>query len=129
MGSGLSALPPDLRGAVDLVVANLPYVPSAEVALLPREARLHEPLTALDGGADGLDPMRSAVAEAPAWLRPGGHYLGEVHMSQLAAVRDLAAEAGFSFLRELDRETSTAIVDLTAPEAAGRQRALLPPAD
>src|SRR3712207_7778420 len=51
-------LPAELRGRVDLLLANVPYVPSDEVALLPAEARLHEPRSALDGGPDGLDLLR-----------------------------------------------------------------------
>ena len=59
-------LPAELRGHVDLLLANVPYVPTDEVALLPAEARLHEPRAALDGGADGLDVLRRVAAAAPA---------------------------------------------------------------
>jgi len=48
-------LPATLRGRVDVLAANVPYVPTEEVGLLPPEARTHEPLLALDGGTDGLD--------------------------------------------------------------------------
>ena len=51
-------LPAALRGRVDVLVANVPYVPTEEIGLLPPEARLHEPRVALDGGADGLDVLR-----------------------------------------------------------------------
>jgi release factor glutamine methyltransferase len=78
-------LPPRLRGRVDVIVANVPYVPSGEVPLLPSEARDHEPLTSLDGGADGLDVLRRVAAEAPRWLRPGGHLLIETSERQAAA--------------------------------------------
>ena len=57
-------LPAALRGRVDLLVANAPYVPTEAIALMPPEARLHEPLVALDGGADGLDVARRVVAGA-----------------------------------------------------------------
>jgi release factor glutamine methyltransferase len=70
-------LPSGLRGLVGLVVANVPYVPSGEIRLLPAEARAHEPLVALDGGPDGLDVLRRVAAGAPGWLRPGGHLLVE----------------------------------------------------
>ena len=57
-------LPPVLRGALDLIVANAPYVPSEEIAFMPAEARLYEHRVALDGGADGLDLHRRIAAQA-----------------------------------------------------------------
>src|SRR5688500_11534193 len=54
-GDLFDALPSGLRGRVDLLLANVPYVPSAGIGSMPREAREHEPRRALDGGADGLD--------------------------------------------------------------------------
>ncbi|MGW7791089.1 putative protein N(5)-glutamine methyltransferase, partial [Streptomyces tricolor] len=57
-GDLYDALPAGLRGRVGILTANVPYVPTAEVALLPPEARDHEPLVALDGGPDGLDVLR-----------------------------------------------------------------------
>ncbi|GAA4706482.1 putative protein N(5)-glutamine methyltransferase [Pseudonocardia yuanmonensis] len=77
-----AALPADLRGRVDLLVANAPYVPTAEVRFMPPEARDHEPLVALDGGADGLDLHRRIAALAPRWLRPGAHLLIETSRRQ-----------------------------------------------
>ncbi|MCE3552516.1 putative protein N(5)-glutamine methyltransferase [Pseudonocardia sp. RS11V-5] len=77
-----AALPTDLRGRVDLLLANAPYVPSAEVPLMPSEARDHEPLIALDGGTDGLDLHRRIAALAPRWLRPGGLLLIETSRRQ-----------------------------------------------
>src|SRR6202012_1703677 len=74
-GDLYAALPDRLRGQVAVLVANVPYVPSSEIALLPAEARSHEPLTALDGGPDGLAVMRRVAAGAPHWLAPGGHLL------------------------------------------------------
>jgi release factor glutamine methyltransferase len=82
-------LPARLRGRVDILAANVPYVPSGDVGLLPPEARAHEPRVALDGGADGLDVLRRVAAEAPLWLAPGGHLL--VETSERQAPR--AAEA------------------------------------
>jgi release factor glutamine methyltransferase len=70
-------LPGRLRGRVDILAANVPYVPSGDVGLLPSEARAHEPRVALDGGADGLDVLRRVAAGAPPWLAPGGHLLVE----------------------------------------------------
>lgn len=70
-------LPASLQGRVDLIVANAPYVPTDEIAMMPAEARLHEPFCALDGGPDGLDVQREIAAGAPHWLRRGGYLLIE----------------------------------------------------
>ena len=75
-------LPAGLRGRVSVLVANVPYVPTAEIGFLPPEARAHEPRAALDGGADGLDVLRRVAAEAPGWLAPGGHLLVETSERQ-----------------------------------------------
>ena len=75
-------LPASLRGRVDLVVANVPYVPTGEIGFLPPEARAHEPLVALDGGPDGLDVLRRVAAGTPERLAPGGHLLIETSERQ-----------------------------------------------
>lgn len=54
-GDLYKALPHSLKGRVNIIVANVPYVPTEAIKLLPQEARLHEPKVALDGGEDGLD--------------------------------------------------------------------------
>ncbi|MFI9270865.1 putative protein N(5)-glutamine methyltransferase [Kitasatospora sp. NPDC052896] len=87
-------LPAGLRGRVDVLIANAPYVPSGEVDLLPAEARLHEPLVALDGGADGVDIQRRVAAAAPAWLAPGGHLLIETSERQAPATVAAVAAGG-----------------------------------
>jgi release factor glutamine methyltransferase len=79
----------------DLIVVVAPYVPTAEIALLPHEARDFEPLLALDGGADGLDLVRRILAEAPEWLAPRGALLTEVSEEQAPVVVQLAEAAGF----------------------------------
>jgi release factor glutamine methyltransferase len=75
-------LPARLAGRVAVLVANVPYVPSAEISLLPAEAREYEPLSALDGGSDGLDVLRRVARAAPRWLRPGGSVLIEISERQ-----------------------------------------------
>jgi release factor glutamine methyltransferase len=82
-GDLFDPLPAELRGRVDVLVANTPYVPSDEVALMPPEARDHEPRHTLDGGPDGLDLLRRVSAAASEWLAPGGHVLIEVSERQL----------------------------------------------
>jgi release factor glutamine methyltransferase len=81
-GDLYSAVPIELRGAVDVLIANAPYVPTAAIALMPPEARLHEPRIALDGGPDGLAVQRRVIAEAPRWLGPGGVLLIETSQRQ-----------------------------------------------
>jgi release factor glutamine methyltransferase len=87
-------LPAALRGRVDLLAANVPYVPAAEVGLLPAEARTHEPRVALDGGADGLDVLRRVIAGTAGWLAPGGHLLSEISDRQAARAVEAVAGGG-----------------------------------
>ncbi|MFE9368236.1 putative protein N(5)-glutamine methyltransferase [Streptomyces sp. NPDC006711] len=93
-GDLFDPLPPGLRGRVDILAANVPYVPSGEVALLPSEARDHEPLVALDGGADGLDIMRRVARAAPGWLAPGGTVLIETSERQARGALSALEAAG-----------------------------------
>lgn len=109
-GDLFDPLPPALRGRVDVLVANVPYVPSGEVALLPSEARDHEPRTALDGGADGLRIARRVIAAAPSWLAPGGHLLFETGRRQLPAALRAAAEHGLRPEAAADDDLDATIV-------------------
>ncbi|MEI8408802.1 MULTISPECIES: putative protein N(5)-glutamine methyltransferase [unclassified Kribbella] len=85
-GDLFAALPDELRGRIDVLVANVPYVPTNEIRLLPPEARLYEPHVTLDGGPDGLATLRRVAADAPDWLAPGGHLFVEMsdHQAPLA---------------------------------------------
>src|SRR5690349_9809640 len=89
-------LPARLRGRVDILAANVPYVPSGDVGLLPPEARAHEPRVALDGGADGLDVLRRVAAGAPLWLAPGGHLLVETSERQASRAAEAFARHGLA---------------------------------
>jgi release factor glutamine methyltransferase len=93
-GDLYAALPGDLRGRVDVLVANAPYVPTDAIGTMPPEARDHEPLVALDGGADGLDVLRRVLADAPEWLAPRGHVLVESSLGQAPVLAAAAAAAG-----------------------------------
>jgi release factor glutamine methyltransferase len=93
-GDLLDPLPSSLRGRVDILLCNAPYVPTAAIATMPPEARDHEPAVALDGGADGLEVIRRVLAAAPAWLAPGGRLFVEVSPGQASAAVALAARAG-----------------------------------
>ena len=83
-----------LAGPIDLIVANPPYIPAGEIAGLEPEVRTHDPLTALAGGADGLDPYRVLAPAAARLLRPGGHVVFEVGQGQAEAVAEFATAAG-----------------------------------
>ncbi|HZZ95740.1 MAG TPA: putative protein N(5)-glutamine methyltransferase [Jatrophihabitantaceae bacterium] len=71
-GDLFDALPQALKGHVDVLLANAPYVPTDAVALMPPEAREHEARAALDGGRDGLDVLRRVIADTPHWLAGNG---------------------------------------------------------
>jgi release factor glutamine methyltransferase len=97
-GDWFAALPDDLRGRVDVVVANPPYV--ATDSPLPREVADWEPPTALLAGADGLDDLRRIVADARDWLTdPGGVLVVEIGEAQGDQVRTMAHAAGFGDVR------------------------------
>ena len=95
-GDLFQPMPERLRGRVALVVANAPYVPTAELDLLPREARQYEPQSALEGGSDGLQILRRVMADAPRWLAPGGHVLVEASERQVASLE--LSIAGYGLL-------------------------------
>jgi release factor glutamine methyltransferase len=81
-GDLFDALPAALRGRVDVLLCNTPYVPTGEIRMLPPEAREHEPLVTLDGGPDGLDVQRRVAEDAAEWLAPGGCVLVETSEHQ-----------------------------------------------
>lgn len=109
-GDLFDALPEDLRGRVDVLLANVPYVPTGEIAFLPEEFRVHEARAALDGGDDGLRVLRRVAAAAPGWLAPGGQLLTEAADAQLDAAHGILREAGLAARTVTDPETETSIV-------------------
>ena len=76
-----------LSGPVGLIVSNPPYVPAANLPMLPPEVRDWEPRGALDGGADGLDTVRALLADAPRVLAPGGWLIMEFGFGQEDGIR------------------------------------------
>jgi release factor glutamine methyltransferase len=110
-GNLFAALPVTLRGGIDVLIANVPYVATRHLALLPAEARLHEPRTALDGGDDGLDVFRAVLAGAPGWLAPGGVVLCEVTAAQLPAALDAVRAAGLRAAVEQDEDLEATVVE------------------
>ncbi|GIG38645.1 putative protein N(5)-glutamine methyltransferase [Cellulomonas phragmiteti] len=113
-GDLLDALPGRLRGRVDVLVANAPYVPHDAIATMPPEARDHEPHLTLDGGPDGVDVQRRLLADAPAWVRPGGHVLIETSRRQ-AARTCAAAPAGWAVHVLRDDEVDATVVVARRP--------------
>jgi release factor glutamine methyltransferase len=91
VGDLFAPLPDDLRGRVDVVVSNPPYIPSADLADLPAEVALREPRIALDGGVDGLDTVRRIVDGARDWLRPGGLLAMETDTARVKDAAELMA--------------------------------------
>ncbi len=108
-------LPGSLRGRVDILAANVPYVPTGEISLLPPEARLHEPRVALDGGSDGLEIMRRVAAAAPQWLAPGGSMLVETSERQVPQALETIAGAGLTPRLASSEELSATVVIGTRP--------------
>lgn len=80
-GDLFAPLPESLKGRLDVVVSNPPYIPTADLADLPAEVAGFEPRVALDGGPDGLDVVRRIAEEAVGWLRPGGVLVMETDTS------------------------------------------------
>lgn len=109
-GDLYAALPVGLRGRVDVLLASPPYVPTAAIALMPPEARDHEPRTALDGGGDGLDLVRRIAAGAPAWLSTGGVVLLELSAAQAAAAVDAVKDAGLAAEEHHDDDRESTVV-------------------
>jgi release factor glutamine methyltransferase len=103
-GDLFAALPHALRGRVDVLAVNAPYVPTDAIATMPPEARDHEARLALDGGADGLDVHRRISAGVREWLAPGGVVLIETGRSQAAWTAVLLAAAGLDVEVEGDDE-------------------------
>ncbi|MDD9269024.1 putative protein N(5)-glutamine methyltransferase [Paenibacillus sp. GCM10023248] len=95
-GDLFAPLPAALRGRIDVVVANAPYVPTDAIRRLPAEAREHEARTALDGGVDGLDIQRRIAAEALRWLAPGGYLLVETSEQQAPYTAGIFADNGLT---------------------------------
>jgi release factor glutamine methyltransferase len=93
-GDLYAALPARLRGNVDVLAVNAPYVPTASIRSMPHEARVHEPRVSLDGGPDGLVIQRQVIAEAGAWLRQGGHLLIETSRLQAPSTAAAMVSAG-----------------------------------
>ncbi|TDD68239.1 putative protein N(5)-glutamine methyltransferase [Jiangella aurantiaca] len=119
-GDLYDALPGELRGRVDVLLASPPYVPTEAIALMPPEARDHEPRTALDGGGDGLALVRRIAAGAPRWLSGDGVVLIEMSAAQAAAAVDAVKDAGLAAHALHDDEGEATVVVAEAAETESR---------
>lgn len=113
-GDLYAALPERLRGRVDLLAVNAPYVPSSAIGMMPPEARLHEPLLSLDGGLDGLDLHRRVAAAAAAWLAPGGTLLIETSRIQAPQTLGILEKAGLAGRVHSSRRLDATVVQGTS---------------
>ena len=122
LGDLYGALPGRLRGRVDVLAANAPYVPTDRIADMPPEARDHEPRAALDGGPDGVDLHRRITAAAPEWLAPGGVLLIETSPAQAPLTTAAMDAAGLATGVEADPEIGgcVAVGRLSPPAAEER---------
>jgi release factor glutamine methyltransferase len=109
-GDLFGALPGGLRGRVNILLVNVPYVPTGEITLLPAEARDHEPRVALDGGADGLEILRRVAAEAAAWLAPDGRLLTEASERQAVLAAAIVTGGGLAVRVAADDELGATVI-------------------
>ena len=87
--------PPMSIGSFDVIASNPPYIASEEILTLDSSVRDHEPLGALDGGADGLDFYRAIIKYWTITLRPNGMMMFEVGEGQADAVKKMLLGAGY----------------------------------
>lgn len=120
VGDLLDPLPASLLGQIDVVLANLPYVPTARIATLPREARDHDPRISLDGGDDGLRLHRRLAARVSPWLGDGGTVLAEVSPGQAPACAAAYAAQGLRATAHTDDDHDVAVVTARGPARVAR---------
>jgi release factor glutamine methyltransferase len=94
-GDLFDPLPDALKGQVDLVVAVVPYVPTAALPLLQRDTLTFESPLFYDGGPDGTDILRAVLTESPRYLRPGGSVLLELGGEESHVISDDLARLGY----------------------------------
>ncbi len=109
-----ASLPPELTGSVDVVTSCPPYVPTRQIALMPHEARDHEPRKALDGGKDGARMQARVFKAAVRLLAPGGVCVVETSDHVVDATVAAATRAGLAAAVEEDDELGAVEVIATA---------------
>ncbi|WP_199549260.1 putative protein N(5)-glutamine methyltransferase [Streptomyces sp. N35] len=119
-GDLFAPLPAGLGGRISVLAANVPYVATSDIPFLPAEARDHEPLSALDGGDDGLAVARRVAQGAREWLAPGGHVLIEATEAQVPLAERAFTDAGLSARVAVDEEWEARVVVGTARPIRGQ---------
>jgi release factor glutamine methyltransferase len=119
IGDLFDAVPDRFLGRYDVIAANVPYVPTADIALMPAEAHHHEPGVALDGGPDGLDVLRRVAADAARWLRPGGCLVVEISDRQAGDAVAAFDHSGLSPRIHRDVERGATVVAAVTGNDAG----------
>ncbi|GAB6899495.1 putative protein N(5)-glutamine methyltransferase [Kineosporia succinea] len=109
-GDLFDPLPRTLRDRVGVLVANVPYVPTADIPFLPAESRLHEPDVTVDGGDDGLTLFRRLVTGATSWLAPGGRVMSEVSARQAPLAQQIVAGQGLRAEMREDEDRGAVVV-------------------
>ena len=109
-GDLFDALPESLRGHVDVLVVNAPYVPTDQIRLLPVEARDHEARVALDGGVDGVALHRRVASGAHGWLAPDGVLLIETSDRQEPLTSAAVRRAGLDPSAVRDDDLAACVV-------------------
>jgi release factor glutamine methyltransferase len=95
LGDLFAPVPRELQGRTDVVVAVVPYVPTSELHVLPRDTLRFEDASHYDGGPDGTDLLRRVMTEAPGFLRAGGTLLLELGGRQAEALRPALVRLGY----------------------------------
>ena len=85
----------DIKGSFDAIISNPPYIKKEDIKNLQEEVGKHDPIAALDGGADGLDFYRVIAQESAAYLKSGGRLFLETGSEQTEAVSELLRKNGF----------------------------------
>jgi release factor glutamine methyltransferase len=121
-------LPRALRGRVDVMTAVVPYVPTEELQLLPRDVLAHEPRGALDGGPRGTVVLERAAGAAARWLRPGGSVLLELGGKQADELSTIMSDAGLTAIRvHRDEEGRDRAIEARRPDRPSKPRARVRP--
>ena len=121
-------LPPALRRRVDVVTAVVPYVPTEELHLLPRDVLAHEPRRALDGGPRGTVVLERAAGAAARWLRPGGSVLLELGGEQADELSTIMSDAGLTAIRvHRDEEGRDRAIEARRADPPSERRARVRP--
>lgn len=122
-GDLFDPIPQNLKGKINILLANAPYVPTQAIDLMPREARLYESRVSLDGGMDGLDIHRRIAASATEWLTPGGYLLIETGKGQSSIARNFLNTYGMnSWIAYSEDHDATVVIGTKSKELSSTLR-------